>query len=107
MQLPTHFRVDEVYTNQNVGNIVAGMLIKYFFVCKEELYKNVLNSKRGTIQENEKLLLGPFESGDFIPVQVKSVHRHRVPCRIVKSGQSAAISLCRTTDKLGEKLRRV
>ena len=67
----------------------------------------LIKNYRGTIQENEKLLLGPFEAGDFIPVQVKSVHRHRVPCRIVKSGQSAAVSLCRTTDKLGEKLRKV
>jgi GTPase len=63
--------------------------------------------RRGTIQENEDLLIGPFESGEFIPVRIQTVHRHRVPCRIVRAGQTAAISLGRFKSDLNEKLRKV
>lgn len=65
-----------------------------------------LKFNRGTIQEQEKLLLGPFENGDFMPVNVQSVHRHSVPCRIVRSGQSAAFNLGQSLNKINEKLRK-
>lgn len=37
--------------------------------------------------------IGPFKDGTFKPVTVKSIHRNRVPCRIVHAGQSAALCL--------------
>ena len=49
--------------------------------------------------EITKLIFCLILNEKFINLQVKSVHRHRVPCRIVKSGQS--------TNKLSEKLRKV
>ena len=61
---------------------------------------------RGTIQEGEKLLLGPFEMGEFIPVEVQTVQRYRRPCRIVRAGQSAALSIG-NPDIITEKLRKV
>lgn len=75
MQQLTEFRVDEVYFKKKPGHILAGMLMK------------------GTIQEQEKLLLGPFELGEFIPIEVQTAQRYKVPCRIVRAGQSAALSI--------------
>ena len=75
MQQHTEFRVDEVYFKKKPGHIIAGMLMK------------------GTIQEQEKLLLGPFELGEFIPIEVQTCQRYTVPCRIVRAGQSAALSI--------------
>jgi GTPase len=75
MQQHTEFRVDEVYFKKKPGHIIAGMLMK------------------GTIQEQEKLLLGPFELGEFIPIEVQTCQRYKVPCRIVRAGQSAALSI--------------
>jgi GTPase len=62
--------------------------------------------KKGTIGEHEKLLLGPFESGAFVPVEVQTVQRYRVPCRIARAGQSASLSIG-NPDNLHEKLRKV
>lgn len=76
MQLEPEFRVDEIYYKKKVGNILAGTLLT------------------GTIKEQEKLLLGPIgEFGDFIPVEVQTVQRYRVPSRIVRAGQTAALSI--------------
>jgi GTPase len=73
-QLP-EFRVDEVYFKKKPGHILAGMLTK------------------GSIQERQNMLLGPFEYGDFLPVEIQTVQRYRVPCRMVRAGQSAALSI--------------
>jgi hypothetical protein len=59
MQQLTEFRVDEVYFKKKPGHILAGMLMK------------------GTIQEQEKLLLGPFELGEFIPIEVQTAQRYK------------------------------
>lgn len=48
---------------------------------------------RGSIQEGENLSLGPFDNGQFIEAPVKSLQRHRVPCRIIRAGQTASINL--------------
>jgi GTPase len=85
-QLPV-FRADEIYFKKRVGNILAGMLTK------------------GTIQEHEKLLLGPMDDGQFVPVQVQTVQRYRVACRIVRAGQSAALSIG-NSPQINGKLRR-
>lgn len=37
--------------------------------------------------------IGPMKNGSFQNVAVKSIHRNRVPCRMVRAGQSAAICL--------------
>lgn len=37
--------------------------------------------------------IGPMKNGSFENVSVKSIHRNRVPCRMVRAGQSAAICL--------------
>ncbi len=44
--------------------------------------------------------------GEFIPVEVQTVQRYRRPCRIVRAGQSAALSIG-NPDIITEKLRKV
>lgn len=88
MQQFTEFRVDEVYFKKKPGHIIAGMLMK------------------GTIQEQEKLLLGPFELGEFLPVEIQTAQRYKVPCRIVRAGQSAALSIG-NPESVVEKIRKV
>jgi len=88
MQEYAEFRIDEICSVQSVGNIVAGMLVK------------------GIIQERDNLVLGPFDNGEFFPVKVQSVHRHRVPLRIIRAGQSAAVNLKFSIEKIADKLRK-
>lgn len=87
MRMLTEFRVDEVYFKKKPGHILAGCLMY------------------GTIEEHEKLLLGPFEMGDFVPVDVQTVQRYRVPCRVVRAGQSASLSIG-NHENITEKLRK-
>ena len=59
---------------------------------------------RGSIREGEKLLLGPSDSGTFDEVKVRTVHRNRLPCRLIQAGQAASVALL---DVEREKLRKV
>jgi GTPase len=47
----------------------------------------------GQIAINQNLLLGPDEFGKFFPVNVKSIQTKRLPVKLVKAGQTAAIAL--------------
>lgn len=44
--------------------------------------------------------IGPLKDGSFVPVTIKSIQRNRVPCRVVRAGQSAAICLEGNLDNL-------
>lgn len=48
---------------------------------------------KGVIREGARLCIGPLNDGTFKPVTVQSIHRNKVPCRVVRAGQSAALSL--------------
>ncbi len=87
MQELTEFRVDEIYFKKKPGHILAGCLIN------------------GTIREHEQLLLGPFEMGEFLPVEIQTVQRYRVPCRLVRPSQSASLSIG-NQENITEKLRK-
>lgn len=71
----TEFQIDELYSVPFVGTVVGGVI------------------KRGSIREGEKLLLGPTDSGVFKEVKVRTVHRHRLPCRLIQAGQAASVAL--------------
>ncbi|XP_076463579.1 GTP-binding protein 2-like [Babylonia areolata] len=71
----TEFQIDELYTVPQVGTVVGGVI------------------KRGSIREGETLLLGPSDSGDFKEVKVRTVHRNRLPCRLIQAGQAASVAL--------------
>lgn len=59
----------------NVGQVLGGLL------------------SRGVITEGTKVKIGPHQDGLFTKAVVKSIHRNKVPCRMVRAGQSAAVSL--------------
>ncbi|KAJ8975811.1 hypothetical protein NQ317_013742 [Molorchus minor] len=69
------FQIDENFKAGDVGQILGGLLMK------------------GVLTEGTKLIIGPMKNGTFQDVSIKSLHRNRVPCRMVRAGQSAAICL--------------
>lgn len=38
-------------------------------------------------------MLGPYDEGQFQNVTVKTVHRHRLPCRLIQAGQASTVAL--------------
>ena len=60
---------------QGVGTVVSGTCL------------------RGTIRLNDTLLLGPDPLGQFQPIQVKTIHRKRMPVRELRAGQTASFAL--------------
>ncbi|KAG8249734.1 GTP-binding protein 2 [Homalodisca vitripennis] len=74
-QEPCEFQIDECFRVPDVGPVVGGLLTK------------------GMVNEGTKLLLGPFDDGEFVPVEVQSIHRNKAPCRSVRASQSASLGL--------------
>ena len=75
LQRETEFQVDETFQIPGVGSVVGGLLMS------------------GVIRSGDKMSVGPFEDGHFEQVAVTSVHRNRVPCRVVRAGESATLAL--------------
>ncbi|KAF2885616.1 hypothetical protein ILUMI_20558 [Ignelater luminosus] len=73
-ELP-EFQIDENFRVGDVGQVLGGLLAK------------------GVITEGTKVQIGPHQDGSFTKATIKSIHRNRVPCRMVRAGQSAAICL--------------
>ena len=63
-----------VYSVPGVGVVAGGTLL------------------RGSVKEGDCLKLGPDDDGQFHPVTVSTIHRNRLPCRVVTVGQSACLS---------------
>lgn len=85
-QLP-EFQVNDVFYKKKPGHILSGFV------------------QSGSIKEHDKMLLGPFKSGKFIPVEIQTIQRYRVPCNAVRYGQSAAVSIG-LLENIKEKLRK-
>ena len=62
------------------------------------------SSFSGIIREGESYLVGPLLDGRFLPATIKTIHRYRVPRRMVRAGQSASLSLLNVG---GSRLRKV
>ncbi|KAK4294665.1 hypothetical protein Pmani_032724 [Petrolisthes manimaculis] len=73
-QEPAEFQIDEVF-HVDHSVVVGGLLTK------------------GVITQGTTLLLGPMDNCSFMPVTVGSIHRNKVPCRVVCAGQSASLCL--------------
>lgn len=71
----TEFQIDTQFTVPGVDSVLGGHI------------------SRGSIKEGDKLHLGPLEDGNFREVTVKTVHRNRVPCRLIQAGQAATVAL--------------
>lgn len=63
-----------------------------------------LDVPSGVIREGESYLVGPLLDGTFLPAKVTTIHRYRVPRRIVYAGQAASLSLLHIG---GSRLRKV
>ncbi|KAF5284739.1 hypothetical protein FQA39_LY04464 [Lamprigera yunnana] len=73
-ELP-EFQVDEIFKVGDLGQVLGGLLVK------------------GVLTENSNIKIGPHCDGSFSSATVKSIHRNKVPCRMVRAGQSASICL--------------
>ncbi|KAK8752942.1 hypothetical protein OTU49_008362 [Cherax quadricarinatus] len=73
-QEPSEFQIDEVF-HVDRSIVVGGLLT------------------RGVVMQGATLLLGPMDNCSFVPVTIGSIHRNKVPCRVVCAGQSASLSL--------------
>lgn len=72
------FQIDEIFhVEEAAGPVVGGLL-----AC-------------GQLQEGDRLLIGPLESGDFEQISVSTIYRNRVNCGYVRAGQSASLGLSR------------
>ncbi|XP_071476685.1 GTP-binding protein 1-like [Diadema antillarum] len=72
---PAEFQIDETYSVPGVGTVVSGTTLK------------------GMIRVNDVLALGPDSHGHFQQVIIKSIHRKRMPVRVVRGGQTASFAL--------------
>ncbi|RWS10453.1 GTP-binding protein 2-like protein [Dinothrombium tinctorium] len=88
VQQNAEFQVDEIFNVSDVGLVVGGLLVS------------------GIIRENDWLHIGPLVDGSFSDVQVASVHRHKVPCRVVRAGESASLALTNTSTDLTSHVRK-
>lgn len=75
------FTVDDVFSVPGVGTVASGTLIS------------------GHVKAGDTLLMGPDSTGKFESVQIKSIHRKRMPVTEVSAGQAAAFALKKVKKK--------
>lgn len=75
MQKPAEFQIDETFHVPEVGLVVSGLLTS------------------GIIHEGDTLLVGPSDKGRFDTTKILSLHRHKVPSRVVRACESATLAL--------------
>ncbi|GFQ91912.1 GTP-binding protein 2 [Trichonephila clavata] len=75
IQKPAEFQIDETFHVPEVGLVVSGLLTS------------------GIIHEGDALLVGPSDTGLFDTTKVLSLHRHKVPSRVVRACESATLAL--------------
>jgi len=73
-QLP-EFHVDELFNVPDVGIVLSGILTS------------------GVVQIGDPVLVGPNDDGGFVESKVATLRRNRIPCRMVRAGQAATVTL--------------
>ena len=48
---------------------------------------------RGVVREGDPVQVGPQEDGGFVESTVATIRRNRAPCRMVRAGQTATVTL--------------
>lgn len=71
----TEFQVDEIYNVPEAGTVLGGVLTS------------------GVIREGDGILVGPKEDGGFTETAVATIRRNRTPCKMVRAGQTATVTL--------------
>lgn len=69
------FETKRIFQNIQTGPVVSGLLT------------------HGIIKENDWFQIGPDDDGSFHPVQISSLQRHKVSCRVIRAGESATLAL--------------
>ena len=72
---PFMMYIDKVYSVMGVGTVVSGTI------------------RQGKVKKGEKLILGPFNSGDFLPVNVKTIEMHHYRKESAGVGEVVGISI--------------
>ncbi|CAF3922893.1 unnamed protein product [Rotaria magnacalcarata] len=72
---PAEFQIDDLYAVPGVGTVVSGTTLK------------------GIIKLGDNLQLGPDPLGQFRTVQIRSIHRKRMPVKECKGGQTSSFAL--------------
>eukprot|EP00871_Galdieria_phlegrea_P002614 jgi/Galph1/3353/GphlegSOOS_G2044.1 len=72
---PTEFQIDETFMVTGVGTVVAGTTIS------------------GSVSVGQFLHLGPDSAGNFVKVQIKSIHYKRTPVKKIVAGQTGSLAL--------------
>jgi GTPase len=108
-QLPVEYRVGLIFIyifsrfqlnrlTQSIQTIhrIRRLLVGYYIGMFERIYlyhKILIDLFSGIIREGESFLVGPLLDGTFLPAKVTSIHRYRVPRRMVRAGQAATLCL--------------
>ncbi|CAF0791591.1 unnamed protein product [Rotaria sordida] len=72
---PAEFQIDDLYVVPGVGTVVSGTTLK------------------GIIKIGDNLQLGPDPLGQFKTVQIRSIHRKRMPVKECRGGQTSSFAL--------------
>ncbi len=72
---PFMMYIDKIYSVMGVGTVVSGTI------------------RQGKVQKGEKIILGPFNSGDFLPVNVKTIEMHHYRKESAGVGEVVGISI--------------
>jgi len=72
---PAEFQIDDLFAVPGVGTVVSGTTLK------------------GVIKIGDNLQLGPDSLGSYRTVQIRSIHRKRMPVSESKGGQTASFAL--------------
>lgn len=83
-----NLKVDETFHVTEVGTVVGGLLTS------------------GILKEGNWIQVGPNIDGNFVKAQIQSIHRYKVPCRVVRAGESATFALANKDPESLEQLRK-
>lgn len=72
---PFMMYIDKIYSVRGVGTVVSGTI------------------RQGKVKKGEKLILGPSSTGDFIPVNVKTIEMHHYRKESASVGEVVGISI--------------
>jgi len=72
---PFMMYIDKIYSIKGVGTVVSGTI------------------RQGRVKKGEKLLLGPFHTGEFKQVKVKSIEMHHYQIGCAEPGHIVGISI--------------
>lgn len=99
LEEPFEFQIGEVYSLPGKHNSLLYwflfLLNPFFFfhVDAGNVIGGVLVQGRVNINEDKQYYLGPNAKGEFIKVNVVSIHRHRMPVHYAHCGQTATLAL--------------